>query len=252
MDFTHLIITCWIIGVGVGSLFGIGIYVINAISFYTIAKNRGYNKPWLAWIPIANDYLRGAIADDINYRHQKSTSFRIWLMVLVIISKAGIIGVVVVQTIVTVTGFGNGMGGLSQFAMGGYNQFMMGSPSRTIMMVLPIVALFFGLFSIGYAVIYYFAMYRIYNDYVPHNAVLFLVLSIVVSVTEPFFVLSFRNKPAISIYGAQNPHWQYANRGAQWQPPYGGQYGQGNTPPQNQSGPQQDNGTPGDDTNKPE
>ncbi len=35
----------------------IGIYVYCALAWSTIAKKLGYDKPWLAWIPVANFFL---------------------------------------------------------------------------------------------------------------------------------------------------------------------------------------------------
>mgnify|MGYP000871341546 CR=1 FL=1 len=48
--------------------------------------------------------------------------------------------------------------------------------------------------AIAYAVIYYMALYDIFRSLDPNNCVLFLVLSIVFSVTEPFFLFFNRNK----------------------------------------------------------
>ena len=45
----------------------IGNYVLLSLGLYTIAKRRGINKPWLAWVPVANLWLLGCISD--QYRH---------------------------------------------------------------------------------------------------------------------------------------------------------------------------------------
>lgn len=42
---------------------GIVAYVLQALALYTIAKRRQINRPWLAWIPVANLWLLGAISD---------------------------------------------------------------------------------------------------------------------------------------------------------------------------------------------
>ena len=49
------------------------------------------------------------------------------------------------------------------------------------------------LFPMAYAVYYYGALYRLYRMYKPENAVLFLVLSIIFAITQPFFLFSMRN-----------------------------------------------------------
>ncbi len=201
-----IIFTILGVAIVIGVLFGFVLYVIGAIAFYKIAKNRGYNKPWLAWIPIANDYLKGAIADDINYRGGKTTSLRLWLLIASIVTRLGSLIYAGVQLASTVSMLADTYGAFT--GAGGYDGLFSQTSNATIM--LSLVSLLISALSIGYAVLYYIAMYRIYTDYVPRNAVLFLVLSIVFGVTEPFFVMSMRNKPAISIYGAQNPQWQPA------------------------------------------
>lgn len=45
-----------------GSL-GIVAYVLQALALYTIAKRRGLNKPWLAWVPVVNVWTLGAVSD---------------------------------------------------------------------------------------------------------------------------------------------------------------------------------------------
>lgn len=42
-------------------------YVLTALGMYTMAKRRGINKPWLAWVPFGNLWLLGCISD--QYRH---------------------------------------------------------------------------------------------------------------------------------------------------------------------------------------
>lgn len=57
-------------------------YIFSSIAYYKISKRRGYQRPWLAWIPFARNYLYGAIADDINIKRGKKTYFGWILLVL--------------------------------------------------------------------------------------------------------------------------------------------------------------------------
>lgn len=43
-------------------------YVMQAFSLMTLAKRRGIERPWLAWVPVASSWLLGSISD--QYRHQ--------------------------------------------------------------------------------------------------------------------------------------------------------------------------------------
>lgn len=48
-------------------LLGAAAYVLSALGLYTIAKNRGMENPWLAWIPIAQYYIIGAIVKELDF-----------------------------------------------------------------------------------------------------------------------------------------------------------------------------------------
>ncbi len=51
----------------IGSILAIVGYVLGALGLYTIAKRRGINNPWLAWVPVADMWVLGCISD--QYRH---------------------------------------------------------------------------------------------------------------------------------------------------------------------------------------
>lgn len=220
---SDFIIGVFAIAFGLGAIIGIVFYILNGIAFYAIAKNRGYNRPWLAWIPFAKEYLKGAIADDISYRTGKSTQFRVWILVGIIVAKLGSI-------ITTAIQLPELFAMLGAMDLGLYNNGVnLLTPRLSSAAFFSLLSLLISAISIAYSVLHYIVMYRIYKDYVPQNAVMYLVLSIIFNVTEPFFALSIRNKPAISIYGAQNPYWSPA---PQPQPGYNqAAYGQGYTPP---------------------
>ena len=58
----------------------IAAYVLMALGLYTIAKNRGMENPWLAWIPIAQFYIIGVIVRELKF----GTAFTIPRMELVL------------------------------------------------------------------------------------------------------------------------------------------------------------------------
>ena len=51
----------------VSLLVGLVFYAMRAYAVYSIAKRRGMRKPWLAWVPVANSWMLGALSD--QYRH---------------------------------------------------------------------------------------------------------------------------------------------------------------------------------------
>lgn len=41
-------------------------YILMALGLYTMAKNRGIENPWLAWIPIANLYILAKLIGSLS------------------------------------------------------------------------------------------------------------------------------------------------------------------------------------------
>lgn len=68
-------------------------YVLLAWGLYTIAKRRGINKPWLAWIPVANIWMLGCISDQYRQvaRGQVKTKRKAMLTLAIIMFAVMII-----------------------------------------------------------------------------------------------------------------------------------------------------------------
>ena len=46
---------------------GITVYILYSLGIYTIAQRRGIKHPWMAWLPVANMWVLGSIADQYRY-----------------------------------------------------------------------------------------------------------------------------------------------------------------------------------------
>ena len=169
------------------TLIGIATYVLSALGLYTIAKRRGLNHPWLAWIPVASAWIVGSLSDQYRYVvNGENKSKRKVLLTLNIIT-AVLSAVIIVCAIVAVAQAIVGVAGnVSEDAM---LSMILGPVLSVAGLALPLAGV-----AIAYAVIYYMALYDIFKSLDPNNCVLFLVLSIVFSVTEPFFLFFNRNK----------------------------------------------------------
>lgn len=191
-------------------LFSIAAYVLSALALYTIARRRGLRSPWMAWIPVANSWIIGSISDQYRYVVKgENRSKRKSLLVLSILSTVFTIALVVLFVVLVISMASNGMRGMSQQKM---LTDLFGPLMAMLGLCLPLSAV-----SIAYAVIRYMALFDIYKSLDPSNSVLYLVLSIVVGVTEPFFLFFNRNKdtgmpprkqeqPA---YIPEEPQWEY-------------------------------------------
>lgn len=166
---------------------GIAVYVLRALGFYSIAKRRGINHPWMSWIPVLDLWVLGCISDQFQYVVKgKNKNKRKWLLGLNI--------ALAVVYIVFFVFFGVIIGKAIVGASGG-----MGEDQMVASLMGPVMGMLFGLipmmgFAIAVMVIRYMAMYDLYTSCSPQNNVLFLVLSIFFSVTEPFFVFFIRKK----------------------------------------------------------
>jgi len=166
-------------------LMGIASYVLTALAIYTIARRRGLSKPWLAWVPVVNCWLLGSLSDQYRYvvRNENRTR-RKWLVILKVASFA-------LSTAVIIMAFSI----VGSVVIGGYRteaqliSRIMGPAISMMGLSLPLAGI-----SIAYAVIYFIALYDVYKSLDPDNAVLFLVLSVLFRVTEPFFLFFNRDK----------------------------------------------------------
>ena len=169
------------------SSLGIAAYVLRALGLYSIAKRRGINHPWMSWVPVLDLWVLGCISDQYQYVvNGKVKNKRKWMLGLNIalavlyIAFFVFCGVAVFSAVSGITG-------------------SMGTEKLVAALIGPAVGLLLGLIplvgiAIALMVIRYIALYDLYTSCTPQNNVLFLVLSIFFSVTEPFFLFFIRTK----------------------------------------------------------
>ena len=177
------------------SVFGIISYILTSLGAYTIANRRGIKNAWLAWIPVGSTWIIGYISDQYQQVAKgKNTRRRITLMVTyaVTIGASFVVGII-----------------------GGILEFVPDAMVFAVVMLVMVLALL-GV-SIAYSVLFYFCLYDLYASCKPESSVLYIVLTILVSITTPFLIFSCRNKdqgmvppqPQYQppVYG-QQPTWQ--------------------------------------------
>lgn len=167
------------------SMIGVAAYVLRALGLYTISKRRGINHPWMSWVPVLDLWVLGCISDQYQYVVKgKTRNKRKWLL-----------GLNIALTVIYVIFFvfcGVAIAGAITSTTGGMNEeklaaALMGPVISMLVCLIPIVAI-----AIAVMVIRYIAMYDLYTSCSPQNNVLFLVLSIFFTVTEPFFLFFIR------------------------------------------------------------
>lgn len=171
----------------IGSLFGIAMFVLTAIGLYSLAKRRGIRNAWMAWIPVLNCWILGCISDQYRYvvKGQVKSKRKV-LLVLNIVSCVLALVMVVLVVMMVFNAISGSANGISESHM---TQSVLVAAGGILLMCLPL-----SVIGIVYAVFYYMALYDLYTSCIPSNNVLFLVLSILFNITEPFFIFFSRDK----------------------------------------------------------
>ena len=165
----------------------IAAYVLRSIGLYTIAKRRGIANPWLAWIPVGWVWILGSISDQFRYVTKAQVkNKRTTLLVMNLIQTVASTALVVVLSLAFVE--------LVNMGIIGANEEEMMTEAMIMLFKFMGMALVLGGIALATAIIHYIAMYDLYLSVNPANAVLFLVLSIFISITEPFFIFFNRKR----------------------------------------------------------
>ena len=163
-------------------LLGIVCYVLGSIGMYSIAKRRGISHAWLAWVPVVNVWVLGSISDQFRYVTKAQVkNKRTTLLVMNLVYIVVVIALIAVLL----------MGAVDLVTMG-----MAVAPNEEELMASALALLFqfLGFFAIIVvlaiilAVFRFIALYDLYVSVNPSCAVLFLVLSVFLGVTQPFFI----------------------------------------------------------------
>ena len=168
-------------------LLGIASYVLTSMALYSLASRRGIGKAWLSWVPILNVWIVGSLSDQYRYvvkgqcKSKRKILLILKLVSVIFVQAVVIAGGFLVADVVRTMMYGIRMEALLSQILGP----MLGIAG----LVLPM----FGL-AIASAVIYFMALYDVFQSMDPANGVMFLVLSILFPVTEPFFLFFNREK----------------------------------------------------------
>ena len=163
-------------------LFSLAVYVITAITMYVIAKRRGIDKPWMAWVPVGQLWLLGAISDHYQFavRRNKSgnrkTLFWLQLVAIALLVFALILVADVTNLRLRIDA---------------------GMPDSTSLqqrivielkglVVLGLLLLVTTVLLVGFE---YVALYDLFRSCDPANGLLYLLLSFFVSIAMPVLLL---------------------------------------------------------------
>lgn len=176
-------------------IIALAMYLLEAVGLYGIAKSSGFSSPWRSFIPFANTFLFGKIAEKYQRRDGKRSAkfgglllaFEILTLIFSIATMAFVISMISVLAT-------------------SYNDFELNAS-----IVVPMIAMLACCFVligvlIAYVVIYYVALWRIFTAFDYNNATVYFVLSILFSFLGPIFLFVLRNKQPVF---DQREHFNY-------------------------------------------
>lgn len=158
------------------ALVALVLWVLRSSALHKIAKRRNIRHAWLAWIPLGGSWILGSVSD--QYQHLvrgKVTSRRKILLLLSLVSMF--------------LGLGNGIVTIIQAIMAQTDVRAVAWAFATMSSSLLVWAC--GLATLVFNHICNYDLYRSCN---PQTSVVFLVLGIVIPITEPFFYFVNRKK----------------------------------------------------------
>lgn len=172
-------------------IFSLGIslirYVFTSLGYYTLAKRRGINHPWLAWVPLGNMWILGSLSDQYRYvtRGQVTNKRKVLLgMDIAALAMAVLLMVLTVNIVIEAIPM------MDQFNVSEAQIASVGVKALGMLaicfavLVLSIIAMVFM----------YIAIFDVFRSCDPNSSVLFLVLTILLSIVYPFLVFACRNK----------------------------------------------------------
>lgn len=172
--------------------FGIGIvlYLLQAIGLYKMGEKLQVSNAWLSFIPVANIYALGKIAEKhIKADGRKSAKFSKILLILYI-------ALIVILIAFIVFAFAFFMVELtSNPTLNAYIEGEQFAATAVYTVILPIIIGYLGIISlsVALAVVQYVALWRVFAIFDRGNATMYLVLSIFFSFLLPIFLFIIRN-----------------------------------------------------------
>ena len=153
----------------------VGLMILTGYGLYCMARHAGIPNPWLAFLPVANVYLTGLLAERSYYtyngRVRKLAKWSLILNLLPVVEFIIIYGILMTSV---VTG---------------------DEPVVALLFTIP-----FLLTLTALLVIYIYCYYYLFRDYAPENAVLFTIITVLFNIGFIFLLVEKDTVP-VSVTG---------------------------------------------------
>ena len=152
-------------------------YVFASIGLYKIAKRRALPHPFLAWIPIANLWIMGGIAQEYDERKGIKRNWKLALLLPMVISLVAMGAFLVIAVIMAIL------------------TAMVTADLLVVPMIILYVCYLAMLLSLSvYSVIYYISFFKIFESTVPEKALKYAILSLLLPLAHGICLYRARNR----------------------------------------------------------
>ena len=159
--------------------FAVVAYILTGKSLSAIARRRGIEKPWMAWVPVGCDWLLGCISDQYRYvTYGEETNRRkklLWYNIGLLSILAVVMTIATLMVILAVAGASENVA------------LVLG-----LLLMVPYLAMF--PLVVLYSITYYKSCYDLFRSCDPDKSLVYLLVSIFASFPLPFFLYSCRDK----------------------------------------------------------
>ncbi len=167
-------------------LAALAVYIMRSIALTHIGKRRNIKAPWLIWIPVANAWALGALADEYDNRNGLKRHFRVILLVLSILISGGFIALI-----------GNMIGSVFELealsSVSFVHEYEIMGEALELFVDIYSCVIIIALASTVYSALLYICLYKLFESLDSSHCVLFFVLSIFIPVFEAICLLCLRN-----------------------------------------------------------
>lgn len=159
--------------------FAVVAYILTGKSLSAIARRRGIEKPWLAWVPVGSEWLLGCISDQyryVSYGQERNARGKLLKMNIILLAMTTVV------CILAGVAAAMGVAGVSD--------------EGVMALALLMILVCYGMVAVAvvYSINYYKAFYDLVRSCDPDKSLVYLLVSIFVSFPQPFFLYSCRDK----------------------------------------------------------
>ena len=191
---------------GLGSIVGIALYVLNGIGIMKMSNSLDISNGWLGFIPFATVFAFGRIGERYIKRDgTKSAKFSIILLVFYILMS-----VMAVLLTIFLTSFLLTLIVFAEEAISNDTAMTMDMFKGAIPVIICTIVIL--AIEIAYIIFFLICLWRVFSIFEPQNATLYLVLSIFFTFLVPVFLFILRNKQPKVTYEERMPIFNFTNQ----------------------------------------